>query len=259
MKSNKWIEFDTLSISRGYLLISDENNQKVYILNPSKDTIHKSLKIQTKYKQIEFHSDFIYKDITYESLSFSNSDLLIIEKIFEYISDNNIFLFDAVNNIEKIFAKILEIIPLTYKRGIFAELYSIINLQVIPKERNNSIYDATDINGCDVEIKSFSTITPTICLSFQQITNNKNAKLYAIEVIETSNGSSLKEMYLKLPEFLKYRYDWLDNDSYDNDLERFSIGNIFGIIQKNINDLLPNLTLPKHVKDATYVISVEKL
>ncbi|WP_408630943.1 PD-(D/E)XK motif protein [Mesoplasma melaleucae] len=100
---------------------------------------------------------------------------------------------------------------LTEMRGLFAELECCIKYNLIPSKNNNSIFDFI-FESNDIEIKSYSKVKRDVILSYQQLTNNSKAKLFLVEVIESSEGKTIFELFKKIN--TKYKNKFKDIYKY---------------------------------------------
>jgi hypothetical protein len=131
----------------------------------------------------------------YESIKFSNEiDFSLINKIYEFVVEKENKLSEALNEVNKLLLDLSSIINMSMVRGTFAEMKLILDNGFNCSTNKYSIFDATN-NNQDIEIKSFSKIKYTVEISYQQLTNSENAIFYFAEVIESSDGQSIFELY----------------------------------------------------------------
>lgn len=205
---------------------------------------------------IKYISKFISEDGKAYELIFFNENIKedIALSFFEILVKINKDLPKTLDEISMIFSFIYKDMDLWKKRGIFAELFSIIEYNLKPRNDKNSIYDMLTLEGNDAEIKSFSKTKREVQISYQQLSNNNNALFYMFEVIESSNGKTIVDMYNILPHEYKARYSWIEYINSDND--KFEINNNSTIIC-NSKKLNVNLLMPKFCKNAYFVFDVD--
>lgn len=243
-------KFLVLDENNGYLFCSKGN--EYIILKPNTNNKFENKKLGN----IEYISRFeSYDGNTYELIIFDNSiKEEIARSFFDILVKVNKDLPKTLDEINIIFSSIYNSMELWKKRGIFAELYSIVNYNLIPKIDKNSIYDMSTVEGLDVEIKSFSKTKRDVEISYQQLTNNDKALFYMFEVIETSNGKSIIDMYKELSPENKERYKWIESIKSYND--KFDINKEQTIIC-SADKLNKNLSIPSMCKNAYFIYSVD--
>lgn len=243
------IQVETIDIEGDYELCEVCNG---YIILRRTNVLNK-----VEYKKMgksEYYSKFEKDSNYYEALFLNIKNFDIANIIFKMIYSFGKALPNTVEQINDIFGAVSTKLTLPKKRGLFAELYSIINLNLIPYDDKNYIYDMKDTDGNDVEIKSFSKTKREVKINYQQLTNNNNAKFMLLEVIETSSGSTIFELYDELPINVKSRYSWIECLDLP---EKFSISNESSIIEVAAKDINSNISLPNGCKNATFVFEVD--
>lgn len=213
--------------------------------------------IEQKFGNVTYYSKFNDNNTgdNYELIVFDDSiGYDVAHAFFKLIIFTSSELPKTLENINKIFTQIKVEMSLSEKRGIFAELHSIIFDNLKPRVHKNSIYDMIDEKGNDVEIKSYSKVKRSIILSYRQLTDNNEAKIFAYEVIESSKGNSLYDLYLKLPLAYKDRYNYLE--FFKDDQDKFVISNDSKVCIF-IKDVNKNIVLPDGCSDANYIFNID--
>ncbi|ATZ18979.1 hypothetical protein ESOMN_v1c05970 [Williamsoniiplasma somnilux] len=251
--TKKNIDINQIDENNGYLLfenIFDHDENKFFIF---KEILFNE-KIKNKIlENIDYYSIVEYQEKYFEAISFKGSaDIKLLRSIFLTISSEGWNLKESLNKINDLFSKLNKALDLKTLRGIFAEIYSVLNLDCKIKDYPNSIYDM-ERNGDDIEIKSFSKVEKNIQVSYQQLTNNSNAVFYLIEIIENNlEGKTVYEMYnnLSISERLKFKKF---EEEIKNNKMKFIVGQIK---ETTAEKLAEGLVMPKTATDAKFTFKV---
>ncbi len=188
------------------------------------------------------------EDEDYELLEFKYKNEDAIIHIFEAIVKINKPLNESVLELKKLLLKSMDNISSFESRGIAAELYIISKFGYAPNEDKFSIYDLRSDNG-DVEVKSFSKVKKEIKVSYQQLTNNLNAEIYAIETFETSEGKSISDLLRMIPNEYQSKY-LLYNELKTR---KYSFGELKIYTARELGK---GLKMPENSVDATFTFKV---
>lgn len=237
-------KYKLLESEKGYIIIHELDSEIV------EDIIY--------YWNMEYISKFEYSSKLYEALIIKNTDFDLVKGLFHFITELCKSLPNSIDDLKTFSRKLVRPLTIMEKRGIFAEMYCILEYNLCPKMNDNSIYDMMDIESKnDVEIKSFSKVKRNVNISYQQLTNNNNAKFYFIEVFETLEGNNLFEMYNKLPEKYRQRFYAYEPYFFHDDSDKFDTTN--SPIIKLASDLNKNLVLPEKCINASFTFNVNNL
>ncbi len=235
------------SLDEQHLLVRDYNNNSLLILKAHMDGYEYTLNSQLNEK---YHANVKIDEIMYEALElFSPYDRNVAMSILYSLREVNKPINSSINKIIDTLRTFKDNLSIKLVRGAFGELFALSNLDIRPKISETSIYDFADKDNNDLEIKTFSKIERSINLSYQQLTNNSSALIYSIEVFETSNGKSVKELLESLPYEIQERYGWIKTTNSKLVDEKFSTGEL---IIKRASDFSEGLSMPKLASDATF-------
>ena len=248
------IDLDLIKEQNEYSLHKNKDSGKYFISkinnNPHKQVIEReNFKIYTHVINDEEKENKIYEvleilNITYEPFVFA---------LFNFISDIDEPIEKSIKQIESFLANNIEV-SLAMARGLFAELYSLSKDKELKIKHENAIYDFTKKDN-DVEIKSYSASLPKIIISKQQALNSKNAILMCLEVIETNEGKSVKEL-IASENINHKRYDWIKtNKSTSLDI-RFKTNDSWEV---NMNSIFDELKLPDIIDNAKFELNAKRI
>ncbi len=178
------------------------------------------------------------------------------DSFFNTIAELDMDLISSIKKIESIIKKTYDRVNLMTIRGTFAELVAIRDFNVIIDEDPLSIYDFKTNAGIDLEIKSYSKVKRDFITSYQQLTNSTNALYYLIEVNETEEGISLKELAQELNLNVYDRYGWIFTTNSKLVNKKF-ISNEYKRV--SAEELRVGLSKPEKAKDAHFVYNVDNL
>ena len=245
-------KLDLITENNNFIFAKDFTKGVFLILYPLKNTEDKKA---FKYEKVEYLLIEI-NGISYESIFFKEEiNLILAEKLFDIISNNGDDLRKNLLNLGEIFNNLYQNIDKKFIRGIFAELKAINDFNLTPFEDENSIYDFRDSQENDVEVKSFSPVSRDIVVNYQQITNNSNAKVLFVEVIESSEGESIQNLFKQLDSFFQKRYKWISLLDERTINYKFKVGQI---IETTAGILSEGLQMPNKSKNAKFIYNVDE-
>ncbi len=245
-------ELNIIAEESKYILLEEINTKKYFICREQEG----SVEIENTFLGTRYYSEVIIKNNKYEAIEFPgfySQDIMI--DVFNSIKVIDKNLNESVEMILGILKSFEDKVNLNLVRGTFAEIWSMLNNSIKPKPMENSIYDFIDDSNKDIEIKSFSRVKREIKVSYQQLINNEDALIYALEIYESNKGESLKEIYQKIPFDLKGRYGWVERTSSKLADVKFETGELRIYRTK---DLSQGLSLPKLANDAKFVFPITK-
>lgn len=234
-----------------HLVVRDYNNNSILIMKKHMENYQYSpnSKLNEKY-----HSNVIIDNEKYEALElFSPYDKKVATSILISLKEINQPINSSINKILDTLKTFRDNVSLQIVRGTFGELFALKNFKISHKDSETSIYDFKDEYENDLEIKTFSKVLRTINLSYQQLTNNKEAIVYSLEVYETSKGSSIKELLETLPNEIQDRYEWIKKTNSKMVNEKFKAGEL---IVKKISEFSKGLVMPELALDASFKFKV---
>jgi hypothetical protein len=247
MNNSIEINLELINKKDNYLLLKNMNAaSELFIFRKKNEDVDIS---SLEEEFIRYHSKVNYENEFYESIAFNDgTNVELIALIFDFVSSKNWKLKDLINEINQMVeSAFFKKIKLIHQRGIFAELQMILLKNLDVNIEKNSIYDLKDSVN-DFEVKSFSKVKKNIIVNYQQLTNNPNAIILAVEVFETNNGENILDLFHKLPLDKTFRYLWIKYCDIDS-LAKFQSGEIKEII---VSDLAKGLRLPEKCRNATF-------
>ncbi len=201
-----------------------------------------------------YHANVMIKEIKFEALEiFPPYDVNLGLSILKSVKQLNKPINVSINKIMAMLSDFKDNVSYQKVRGVFGELYALTNFDIKYKDSDLSIYDYLDSGDNDVEIKTFSKVDRTINVSYQQLDNNENAIVYAIETFESSNGQSVRELLEKLPYDISKKFDWISTSKSRNLDEKFECGEV---IIKRISEYKSGLKMPDNAIDAKFKFRV---
>ncbi len=246
-------KFDLINENNDFIFAKDITKNTYLILYPLKDNADKK---RVKYDQVEYFPLIEINGKHYESIFFEEQiNLFLAEKLFEIISNSGHDLRKNLLQIGEIFNNLYQNLDKRFIRGMFAELKAIKEFSLVPFSAENSVYDFRDSNENDIEVKSFSPVSRDIIISYQQIANNLNARIIFLEVIESSEGESIRDLFKNLDSIFIDRYksiNFLDERTLQY---KFKIGQT---IETTSNILSQGLNMPHKSKNANFVFNVDE-
>lgn len=246
------LELEFLKEKNGFLLYKNLLNDHHFMMMKSDSTSNdivsrKNFKLYLRAKANIEDNEF-YQAL--EMLNFNHSSAFV-NALFNFVCAQKEDLAKSIQKIENFFSTSFEL-TLQSARGVFAELFALLNVKNLSVKHENAIYDFSKDN-IDFEVKSFSKVNPVITISLQQATNSKNAIFGCYEIFESEMGQSIIDLYNALS--IKYeRYDWITKSASEILGVKFAIGKTKEI---NIPALFKNISLPKEIKDASFKINIE--
>lgn len=241
------------SYKKDYLLCFDMVNNSHHIMRKIADD---DLTVTNTNLNTRYHPKVEIGGVIYESLELIKPyDKNLASSIFNLIVEIDMPLNKAINKIISALKSFEDKVSIEMVRGTFAELHLLKNANIEYKDHKTSIYDFRSNDGNDLEVKSFSKVSRTINVSYQQLTNNKEALLYAVEVYESSAGKSILELINDLPNEIGERYSWINRSNSKLVKEPFESGEL--VVMK-VKDLSEGLVMPKAAKDAKFIFEIAK-
>lgn len=202
---------------------------------------------------IIFYNLLEIEDSKYEVIEMLNTNgnefsMLLLKAL----ADLNVDLPSAIKKIEKVLKNIFDNVDIFKVRGTFGELIALKQFALVPQEGEYSVYDFISNSGNDVEVKTYSKIQNEVQISLQQLSNNKEAIFYFIELLETENedGESLLDLAKSVNAEKYKRYDWIFSSRSKLIHKKFISKNW---CKTTANDLSEGITLNDKVKNAKFI------
>lgn len=247
-------KFHEIDKREGFTFGKDITSNRFCIIC-EKDTMNNQEPIY--YENMTYFSLIKIEDKYYELIMFkSEIHELLANKIFDTIcSIDNASIIKNISKINSIFNELFKSIDIKILRGIFAEMKGILDFELTPYKDENSIFDCKNNEGCDVEIKSFSSSLREVIISKQQLLNNSLAKFLMVEVIESSDGETIKKVYSNMVGITKEKFKYIN--SINMDLEHYKF-KIVSTIWTEASILSEGLIMPIRSKNAKFVFDIDQ-
>jgi hypothetical protein len=246
------INLELIDKNDNYLLLKNiSESNELFIFRKKNDDIDISILEQ---EFVKYHSKVSYENEFYESIAFNNgTNEELVASIFDFVSSKNWKLKDLIDEINQMIeSAFFKKIKLIHQRSIFAELQMILRNDLDINIEKNSIYDLKNSEN-DFEVKSFSKVKRSIFVNYQQLTNNPNAIILAVEVFETNDGENILDLFHELPLNKKFRYLWIKYCDI-NSLIKFKIGETKKLV---MSDLAKGLSMPDKCYNATFEYNID--
>lgn len=243
---------DLIKEKNGFFLYVDELKNEYTIsketLKPQRKEIIKDNYSLYLYGEIERQIGKAYEVLVINNSFFKPFSLMLFELLATQTKKS---IFEQIQEIESFFDN-SDLLTIEETRGIFAELFTLRDNKNLIVRRENAIYDF-ELDGCDVEIKSYSPTKGTIKMSLQQASNSQNAKIICQKVIETSEGMSVRDMYKSL-QIKSKRYNWIISSKSPLLDEKF---NCIETTTLNVSEIFKDMYLGEKVLNAEFDIQVK--
>ena len=171
--------------------------------------------IVNNYTSFKYFGKVMIQNVAYEAITMKEDiELEDAIKVFEILSGiETPTLLESLDYIVNIFEMVKYDIDYKKLVGDFGELIFISENKDkdITYTTNNDVYDFR-INKTDFEVKTMSGLSKGVMLSKQQLNNSKNAKLWVVSILQSSDGKSLGELISENPLFSERYSMWKNNE-----------------------------------------------